>query len=301
MLVFVVIIFVLLVGPLIIFFNLDRTILSGKFIKTEFAKINIYERILSVDPNEIIKSISGGDATEEELSSFDLKKVFRAIPEEELKKAFESNLDQATFSLTQTNRNDIQIDLASLKSSVARNSSDPNVAVMMNTIKDSYVYPLPESIVKKRNLFLRLPLYFSIYAVVVGMLFVFAFLLAKGLRTKFRVTSLLLLISGIFCAISYAAGRVILALPVKLPLPDVLNQIKDDLVIAIKNDVLKLFLYESIGFILLALAFFLVGFLFKKQEAVKPETPAPKSESGAGSEALSGSAPESPAPPVQAA
>jgi len=272
--VFILIVVIFLIGPFLILLNINQTVLNPEYLKNGLTKTKVYEQILKVDPADIEKLFSKGNSQKGGGEGFDktmISSITNSIPPAALRDAFEKNFDRAVSDIFYRGSKMVTFEVGDLKSAVLSNRPSPDVAILAGMINDTYTVNVPPQLAKYGGLFARGRLYLGIFAAVLGLLILILLLLARSWKTRFRTSSLVSLIGGLFALTLYVISFVV-ALPFqKIQLPPSIFQLLFDLVEYFKSSFFRLFLIEGIVLVALAIALFALGFLFKIQTA--PQAP----------------------------
>jgi len=269
LLVVVVILFVLLIGPFFIAANLSQTVLSKDFIKTELNKVDLYNRIVKIDPAELVKMFSGGqEASAEEVAGF--KSIIDLISPNLVKNTVEPNLDRIYKSIFEDGPNLVEIDLSVAKNELLAKAPDPETKKMFSQMQDKYSWTLPKELVKIKNYINKPVKYLLPLGVTLLLLIGLGILLPLSTKAKMRSASFFCLMTALILGSFYLLGRIMAVPLAAISMPQSVKPIVDDLLAVFKSDFVNLFLYEAIGAFTFSIILFALGFLFKRPTEDKP-------------------------------
>jgi len=274
--VLLVIIVVLLIGPFLVFFNLNRTILQPAYLKGGLTQTKLYERISSIDPNELrdflAKSLNLQDNSQK-LNTAAIADLTQVIPPQALKEAFETNLDRTVSEVFYRGNATVILEFGGLKSAILANRPSQDTATLVQKIQDTYTVKVPPRILFYGKLVAHGRLYLGIFAAIFGLLVLILLLLAHSWQTRFRALSLIFLLGGLFALATYSFSFVISWSTTAIQLPPSMAKLLSDLVVYFESSFFRLFLIEGIVFVVLAIVLFALAFLFKPlQVAAVPKT-----------------------------
>jgi len=269
-LIFCCILFILLIGPFLFFFNLSRTVASADYIKKSISGAELYQKIVSVDSKELANFFSGGDPNAEKPPAEFIDLIKKAIGQEDIKLAFEKNFDGAVKALKE-GKSEYSIDISNLKTKLVKDADSAELSQYFGEIKEQFPVHLPSFLVSLA----RAIKYSAVIIVIMGLLLLIflavAIILAKGPRSKMRTASLLFLIGAIMAGIPAILGYIIRVPLPQFNSPSSIYQAISDVLNNLKNGVAKLYLFETIGLGSLALLLFVIGFFVPRAKPNPPQ------------------------------
>lgn len=272
LLAFVVIVFVLLVGPFFAVLNLSQTVLSKDFIKIELNKVDLYNRIVKIDPAELVKMFLGGqEASAEEIAGF--KSIISSFSPDLIKNTVEPNLDRIYKSIFENGPNLVEIDLSVARNMLLSKAPDQETKQMFSQMQDKYSWQLSKEFVKLKNYINKPVKYLLPFGIVILLLVALGILLPPSARAKMRSASFLCLMTALTLGSFYLLGQMMTIPLATIPVPQSIKPIIDDLLSIFRSDFVNLFFYEAIAAFVLSIILFALGFLFKRPpEEKSPQT-----------------------------
>lgn len=262
------VLFVLLIGPVLLFFNLSRTIGNPAFPQEVIDETQFPQRLLQSPPSEIIGLIWNNQdknkPSESEVSAF-----MRATSPQTLKNTLTESLGTASQLFFKDPSEGIDVSLTDLKREATTNKeSSTSLADVVHSLPDSYTVKLPDTITAQKGFLGGLPFYPIIGLAVLALLMMVAILLEGGGRSRLRLGSFMLLFGGLAAFIPYTVLRLI---TFKIPfLQNATQLIRDfigQVVIIARRDIGEWYYYEAILLVFLALVLLLISFFVRHKAA----------------------------------
>jgi hypothetical protein len=239
--------------------------LSKDFIKTELNKVDLYNRIVKIDPAELIKMLSGGqEANAEEIAGF--QSIISSFSPDLIKNTVEPNLDRIYKSVFENGPDLVEIDLSAAKGELLAKAPDKETKQMFSKMQDKYSWQTPKELVKLKNYVNKPAKYLLPFAIVIFLLVGLGILLPPSGRAKMRSASFLCLMTALALGSFYLLGQMMTVPLSTIPAPESVKPIVDDLIVVFRSDFVNLFLYEAIAAFVLSIILFALGFLCRRME-----------------------------------
>lgn len=281
--VFLLVIFILTFPLALLYYNSNRTILSPKYYKNAFAKIDFYNRLITIDPRVITNYLGEQEGTgEKEIDqSVEAKeyysRIMSMVSPEVLKMTVDNNVDQI-FEVLDNGSEAMTIDLSLLKNSFNINNLSGTDTEFISQIKDSYVIPIPQELKGMQTTIAKRNTMAPIYLGITLLLLLLSAALWPNWKGKLRAPGIVLLVMGIIIIPSSFLLKL-------LPMPGLglisikeLSGIIGDLYNNMKSEFYSLYLIEGIaifglGLILTIVSAFLPGNPQVAQQVAIPASP----------------------------
>ena len=277
----VALLFILLIGPVLLIFNLSRTIGNPGFSQEVISETQFPQRLLQSPPAEIIK-LFWNDKEGKKPSEPEVSALMKATSPQTLKDTLTNSFETATQLFFQDPSGEIDVSLTDLKREAVTDKDSPMaLADVVHALPDSYTVKLPDAITARKGLLGGLPFYPIVGLAVLALLMMIAILLEGGRRSRLRLGSFMLLFGGLAAFIPYTALRLVSSpIPILLDTTQVIRDFIGKVIEIAKRDIGEWYYYEAILLIFLALVLLLISFFVRHKPAPSPvalpsEPPAP--------------------------
>ena len=207
--VFLYVLFFLLVGPVVLSFNIQHTLLSSsKTVKQSLVKVNAYQRLTSVKASDLQQLISPSDRDpQSQIPEEYIQQILDAVSPQILQKTIEQAVD-ATYDSTLNGKSKVAIDLTQIKTAVKANQPPEMASAIDQAIPNTYEMAVPSAGTAVTQIILNKYVKF-IGIGLLAVIILLAVLIAPDARGKVRAASVLLLLGGLIIYTMYYASRYI--------------------------------------------------------------------------------------------
>lgn len=270
-------IFFLLVGPVLLAFNFQSTLLSSpKIIKKSLSDSNAYSRITSLTADDLTKLLPEDERDpQSQISTEQLQQILAAIPAETAQKVVEQGLD-AYFMALKNGSPTVAIDIREIKAKAFTGLPAEAMPEINQSVPDTYSLKINKTAAGVMSLALNGWVKYLGLAFL-AILLLLSLLLGSAAKGKLRAVATTILLGAAAAAACYYLLRM-------LPLERLLNLsdnatsqklivLLQDIVKGLLAPVINLFRQEYLGAIIASILFFIVSFMVPGRKVLINATP----------------------------
>lgn len=282
--VFLFILFILAFPLALFYFNSQRTVLNPEFYQKTFSEVNLYHRLLSIDPRIITNYLAqqegeeanpiSGPQTEEYISH-----IMSMVSPEVVESTVNNNVEEVLNNVLMNGSQTMTVDLSLIKQAFSVQKLSAQDSEFINQIKEKYTIPVPPELKGVQRSLGRRNTMAPIYLGIALFLLLLSAILWPSWKGKLRIPGIIFLVIGLF-----TAGTAVVLKVMPLPnlgvidIPELANISKDTFG-SIKNQFLSLYLLEGeimagLGLVLTIVSAFLPGEQAKTPQVSIPQSPA---------------------------